>query len=85
MLTNTVSMKALREQLTGGEIAFTYDMSVSIKTKGQQRELYYELVNDGKNYLLFAIGQDSMPFITDDIFPLLDPEKDKNNGWVHEK
>ena len=79
------SMQALRENLKEGEMVFSFDMSGPINMNGQQRDFYYEVINGGANYLLFGIGQDATPFTADDIFPLIDPEKDKNIGWAREK
>ena len=76
------SLDVLRESLTDSEIPFPYDISGPINGTGQQRDYYYNIVNEGKNYKLFGIGQDATPFTSDDIFPIIDPEKDKNIGWV---
>jgi len=79
------SMTALRENLKEGEMVFSFDMSGPLNMDGQQRDFYYEVTNDGENYLLFGIGQDASPFTQDDIFPIIDPEKDKNIGWIKKK
>lgn len=76
------SLDTLRENLKEDEILFTYDISGPFNTDNQQRDFYYELINNNKNYRLFGIGQDATPFTSDDIFPVIDPEKDKNIGWV---
>ncbi|WP_374961643.1 hypothetical protein [Spongiibacter tropicus] len=78
------SMDALRENFNEGEMVFAFDMSAPRPMGGKPRDFYYEVINDGSNYLLFGIGLDEQPFTTDDIFPLIDPEKDKNIGWVRE-
>lgn len=79
------SMAALRENLKEGEMVFSFDMSGPLNVDGQQREFYYEVINSGENYLLLGVGQDASPFTTDDIFPIIDPEKDKNIGWTRVK
>jgi hypothetical protein len=76
------SMAALRENLKEGEMVFSFDMSGPLNFEGQQRDFYYEVINEGANYLLFGVGQDSVAFTVDDIFPIIDPEKDNNIGWV---
>ncbi len=79
------SMAALRENLKEGEMVFSFDMSGPLNMGVQQRDFYYEITNGGENYLLFGIGQDAQPFTQDDIFPIIDPEKDKNIGWIKSK
>jgi hypothetical protein len=79
------SMAALRGSLRVGETAFFLDISGSLNTDGEQGTLYYEVTNGGEHYLLFSVGQDAEPFTQDDIFPIVDPEKDKNSGWVKER
>ena len=76
------SMAALRENLKEDEMVFSFDMSGPLNIGGQQRDFYYKVLNNGENYLLFGIGQDAEPFTQDDIFPIIDPKKDKNIGWV---
>ena len=80
-----VSMEEIRGNLKEGEMVFTYDMSGPMKMGTQQRDFYYEVVNSGENYLLFGIGLDAIPFTEDDIYPIIDPIKDKNIGWVKSK
>lgn len=79
------SIEELRKNLKEGEMVFTFDMSGPMSMGKEPREFYYEVINDGTNYLLFGIGQDATPFTTDDIHPLIDTEKDKNIGWVKSK
>lgn len=79
------SIEELRSNLKEGEMVFSYDMSGPMSMGKQPREFYYEVINNGNNYLLFGIGQDATPFTADDIFPLIDSEKDKNIGWVKSK
>jgi len=76
------SMGSLRSNLKEGEMVFSYDMSGPMNINSQQRDFYFEVINDGASYLLFGIGQDATPFTQDDIFPIIDPIKDKNIGWV---
>ncbi|MBT1449510.1 hypothetical protein KJ365_01340 [Glaciecola sp. XM2] len=76
------SIAELRSNLKQGELVFTHDVSGPLVLGEQHREFYYEVVNDGNNYLLFGIGQDAVAFTADDIYPLIDEEKDKNVGWV---
>ncbi len=76
------SMDSLRSNLKEGEMVFSYDMSAPMNMSSPQRDFYFEVINDGANYLLFGIGQDATPFTQDDIFPIIDPIKDKNIGWV---
>jgi hypothetical protein len=76
------SMEAIRKNLKEGEMVFTFDVSGPINIGEQQRDFYYEVINSGDNYLLFGVGSDSIPFTEDDIFPLIDSEKDKNTGWL---
>ncbi len=79
------SMEVLRANLKDGEMVFSYDMSGPMNMNSQQRDFYFEVVNDGRNYLLFGIGQDAVPFTQDDIFPIIAPQKDKNIGWIKRK
>lgn len=79
------SIEELRSNLKEGEMVFSFDMSGPVSMGKQQREFYYEVINGGNNYLLFGIGQDATPFTNDDIYPLIDSEKDKNIGWVKNK
>lgn len=79
------SMYALRGNLKEGEMVFSYDMSVPMDFGLKSRDFYYEIINSGQNYVLLGIGQDALPFTEDDIFPLIDPKKDKNIGWVKDK
>ncbi len=79
------SIEELRSNLTEGEMVLTYDMSGPTTIGDRPREFYYEVINDSNNYLLFGIGQDSVPFTNDDIYPLIDVEKDKNIGWIKTK
>ncbi len=79
------SMAALREELTEGDMVLTMDVSAGFHVEGQPRDYYYEVVNDGSNYLLFGAGKDATPFTEDDIFPMIDQEKDRNIGWVKSK
>ena len=79
------SMTALRENLKEGEMVFSFDMSGPFNMGGQQRDFYYEVISSGANYLLFGVGQDGEPFTGDDIFPIIDPEKDRNIGWVKDR
>ncbi len=76
------SMDSLRSNLKEGEMVFSYDMSGPMNVNSLQRDFYFEVINDGANYLLFGIGQDATPFTLDDIYPIIDPVKDKNIGWV---
>lgn len=79
------SLDVLRETLTEGEMPFPYDISGPMNGNGQQRDYYYDITNEGKNYMLFGIGQDAIPLTSDDIYPIIDPEKDINIGWVKNK
>lgn len=79
------SMEKVRANLKEGEMVFSYDVSGPPTIGEVQRDFYYEVINDGRNYLLFGIGADATPFTEDDIYPLIDPAKDKNIGWVKEK
>jgi hypothetical protein len=76
------SMEEIRANLKEGEMLFTYDVSGPMTMGEQQRDFYYEVINDGNNYLLFGVGVDAAPFTADDIYPLIDKEKDKNIGWL---
>ena len=79
------SLDVLRESLTDDEMPFPYDISGPMNGTGAQRDYSYNVINEGENYTLFGIGQDATPFTSDDIFPVIDPEKDKNIGWVKNK
>lgn len=79
------SMEEVRANLKEGEMVFSFDVSGPMKMGEQQRDFYYEVVNDGNNYLLFGIGVDATPFTEDDIYPIIDPVKDKNIGWLRGK
>lgn len=79
------SMDDIRANLKEGELVFSFDMSAPMNVNNKQRDFYFEVINDGNNYLLFGIGQDSTPFTQDDIYPSIDPVKDKNIGWVKYK
>lgn len=79
------SIEELRSNLKDGEMVFSYDMSGPMSMGQKPREFYYEVLSDGKNYLLFGVGQDSSPFTADDIFPIIDSKKDKNIGWAKSK
>jgi len=76
------SMEELRSNLKEGEMVFSYDMSGPMGMGKTPRDFYYSVINNGQNYLLFGIGTDATPFTEDDIFPLIDPKKDSNIGWV---
>ena len=76
------SMEEVRASLKEGEMVFSYDVSGPATMGETQRDFYYEVINDGNNYLLLGIGLDATPFTEDDIYPLIDPAKDKNIGWV---
>lgn len=76
------SMEEIRANLKEGELVFTFDLSGPATMGDTQRDFYYEVINDGSNYLLFGLGVDGKPFTEDDIYPLIDPAKDKNIGWV---
>lgn len=76
------SLEELRESWSEGEMVVTFDFSAPTNADEEQPEFYYEVVRDGQNYLLFGVGQDREPFTEDDIFPLIDPDKDKTIGWV---
>ncbi len=79
------SMEEIRASLKEGEMLLSYDVSGPAKMGETRRDFYYEVINDGNNYLLFGIGIDATPFTEDDIYPLIDPAKDKNIGWVKSK
>lgn len=79
------SMEELRSNLKEGEMVFSFDMSGPMRLGEKQRDFYYEVINGGKNYLLFGVGADATPFTEDDIYPLIDSDKDKNIGWVKHK
>lgn len=79
------TMEELRTNLKEGEMVFTHDVSGPMKMGSTQREFHYEVINSGNNYFLFGQGQDGISFTQDDIFPIIDPEKDKNIGWVRQK
>ncbi len=79
------SMDEIRASLKEGEMIFSFDVSGPAVMEGKQRDFYYEVINDGNNYFLFGIGVDSTPFTEDDIYPLIDPTKDKNIGWIKSK
>ena len=79
------SIEALRTNLKEGEMVFTYDMSGPMGIGKKPREFYFEIINNGNNYLLFGVGQDNTPFTSDDIYPLIDKEKDVNIGWMKNK
>jgi len=79
------SLEELRANLKDGELVFFYDMSGPLRPDQEPREFYYEVVGDGDSYLLFGVGGDAEPFTSDDIYPLIDPVKDKNIGWVSQK
>lgn len=53
-----------------------------VSPNDEPRSYYYKLTNDGKNYMLFSIGKDSIAFTEDDIYPVFDSKTDKNIGWV---
>lgn len=76
------SIEELRSNLKEGEMVFSFDMSGPMSLGEQQRDFYYEVINNGNNYLLFGIGADATPFTEDDIYPLIDTTKDKNIGWI---
>lgn len=79
------SMEELRSNLKEGEMVFSFDVSGPISMGQRQRDFHYEVINDGTNYLLFGIGADAVPFTEDDIYPLIDANKDKNIGWLKSK
>ena len=79
------SMEELRSNLKEGEMVFSSDMSGPMRLGEKPRDFYYEVINGGKNYLLFGVGADATPFTEDDIYPLIDSDKDKNIGWVKHK
>ena len=78
-------MRELHSSLKSGEMVFFYDMSSPISMDIKPREFYYEVLNNGNNYVLFGIGVDATPYTDDDIYPLIDTEKDKNIGWIKSK
>ena len=75
------SMEELKTTLKEGELVFMHDVSAPGKF-GEQRDFFYKVVNEGNNYLLLGVGVDGIPLTNDDIYPLIDPEKDKAIGWV---
>ncbi|PLY05046.1 MAG: hypothetical protein C0625_13495 [Arcobacter sp.] len=79
------NMEEVRGNLKEGEIVFSYDVSGPMKMGQKQRDFHYEVINNGNNYLLFGVGLDAEPFTQDDIYPLIDPVKDQNIGWVKSK
>ena len=79
------SMEELRSNLKEGEMVFSFDVSGPISMGQKQRDFYYEVINNGTSYLLFGVGVDATPFTEDDIYPLIDTNKDKNIGWVMKK
>lgn len=76
------NLEDLRSSLKKGEMVFTFDVSGPLKMGEKPRDFYYKVIRDGKNYLLFSVGSDGIPFTEDDIYPLLDPNKDKATGWL---
>lgn len=78
------SMTEIRENLKDGEMVVTHDVSASFAQE-HPKGFFYELINDGNNYILFGIGIDGIPFTEDDIYPIIDPHKDRNIGWVKRK
>lgn len=79
------NMEEVRGNLKEGEMVFSYDMSGPFGIDEKQRDFHYEVINDGGNYLLFGVGVDATAFTEDDIYPLIDPVKDKNIGWLNGK
>lgn len=79
------SIDEIRGMLKEGEIVVTYDMKYNSPLDTEVREFYLEVINDGRNYLLFGLGKDNVPFTEDDIYPIIDIEKDKNIGWKKNK
>ena len=77
-----INLDELRSNQKEGEMVFSYDVSGGMKMGDKPRDFYYEVINSGNNYLLFGIGIDGVPFTNDDIYPLIDADKDKNLGWV---
>lgn len=79
------NLNELRSTLKEGELVMTYDVSGPAKLGEHHREFHYEIIGDGKKYLLFGVGSDGIPFTNDDIFPIIDPVKDKAIGWRKNK
>lgn len=79
------SMEKIRARLQKGEVALTYDASNASIDGVTTRNFYYEVIDNGDHYLLFSVGPDTQPFTEDDIYPAIDPAKDKNIGWVQSK
>ena len=75
----------LRSSLKDGEMVFSFDVTGPLKMGESPREFHYEVINNGKQYVLFSIGADGKPFTKDDIHPLIDPTKDRAIGWVERK
>lgn len=79
------SMEEIRASFKEGEMVFSYDVSGPLTMTDTPRDFYYEVINSGSNYLLLGMGADATPFTADDIYPLIDPAKDKNIGWVQSR
>lgn len=77
-----VSIEDIRSNLKEGEKVITFDVSGTMEFGKEPREFHYQVIGKGDHYLLFGIGVDATPFTGDDIYPIVDPEKDKNIGWV---
>ena len=76
------SMQSLRDNFKEGELVFSFTPSGPMTVGNKPRDFYYEIINNGKNYYLFSVGADGIPFTTDDLFPIIDSAKDKNIGWL---
>lgn len=76
------SIKALRDDLKEGEMVYSFDISAPTTLGMTAREFHYELINDGRNYVLLGVGMDATPYTDDDVFPLIDAKKDIRIGWL---
>jgi len=79
-----LTLEALRENLAHDEFITSFDVSLPIQTSGEKLDFHYELINRGQNYLLFGIGQDTLAFTNDDIFPDVESKNEKH-GWLKSK
>ena len=78
-------LDVLRSSLKEGEMVITFDVTAPLEWGKKAPDFHYQVVNRGKQYVLFGPGADGKPFTEDDVYPIIDPKKDSAIGWVKRK
>jgi len=74
------SLEVLHKSLPENSMVFVHDPT-HVQMGGEQRYYHYEL-KDQNHYYLLGIGQDEMPYTSDDILPNVEINKKSNVGLL---